>query len=105
MAQLDVYPNPDPVSGRAMPYVVEIQSDLLRDLATAMVIPLGRPERMGGLPILRLNPRVEVEGQLLLALPQDMAAVPRRLLKKPVAHLANQRDALLSAIDMLFTGF
>lgn len=105
MAQLDVYPNPDPVSGRDLPYVVEIQSDLFSDLNSAMVIPLGLPERMGGMPILRLNPCLQVEGQRLIALPQDMAAVPRRLLKKPVAHLANQRDALLSAIDMLFTGF
>ena len=105
MAQLDVYANPDRESAHLMPYVVEIQSDLLKDLASAMVIPLVVADSMRNQPILGLNPRMEVEGHPLIARTQDMAAVPRRLLRNPVTHLAGQRDALLAAIDLLFTGF
>lgn len=105
MAQLDVYANPDRESARFMPYVVEIQSDLLSGLSSAMVIPLAVADRMGNQPILRLNPKIEVEGHPLIARTQDMAAVPRRLLRNPVTHLTGQRDALLAALDLLFTGF
>jgi hypothetical protein len=30
---------------------------------------------------------------------QDIATVPRRLLKKPVANLSPQRDEILAALD------
>ena len=30
--------------------------------------------------------------------------VPRRLLKKPVTNLSPQRDEILAALDLLFTG-
>lgn len=105
MAQLDVYPNPDPGSSAVIPYVIDIQANLLSGLPSVMVIPLTVPEAIQNRPILRLNPRLTVEGVSLIALTQDMASVPRRLLKRPVANLASERDALLAALDLLFTGF
>lgn len=105
MAQLDVYPNPDKASSDFIPYVVDMQADLLRDLPSVVVIPLVAPEVIEHLPILRLNPRIEVKGRSLVALTQDIASVPRRLLKHPITHLAQERDALLAALDLLFTGF
>jgi antitoxin CcdA len=35
---------------------------------------------------------------------QDIATVPRRMLKKPVTNLSSQRDEILAALDLLFTG-
>lgn len=105
MAQLDVYPNPDPGSSALIPYVIDMQADLLGGLPSVMVIPLTVPEAIGDLPILHLNPRIQIAGRNLVALTQDMASVPRRLLKRPVANLASERDALLAALDLLFTGF
>lgn len=41
MAQFDVYPNPSKTSRAHYPYLVDIQSSLLKDLAPRIVIPLG----------------------------------------------------------------
>jgi toxin CcdB len=105
MAHLDIYRNPDPASSRLLPYVLDAQSDLLSDLPTRMVIPLARPEAIEALPILRLNPKVAVEGTPLIALTQDMAPVPRRLLQSPLGNLSSQRAEILAALDFLFTGY
>lgn len=105
MANLDVYRNPDPESGALLPFVLDVQSDLLADLPTCMVIPLARPEAIEAMPILRLNPKVSVEDTALIVLTQDMAPVPRRMLKTPVANLSPQRDEVLAALDFLFTGY
>lgn len=105
MAHLDVFANPDVETAAAIPYLLDIQSNLFDDLPTRVVIPLAYPEAIETLPILRLNPKVSVDETALVALTQDMAALPRRLLKSPVANLSSQREEILAAIDFLFTGF
>ncbi|MDR3393660.1 MAG: CcdB family protein [Parasulfuritortus sp.] len=105
MAQFDIHTNPDPGSAKVIPYVIEVQSDLLDELPTVVVLPLADPSTIEQLPILRLNPRVTVEEQPLVVLAQDMAAVPRRLLSKPIGNLSAQRNDILAALDFLFTGF
>ena len=104
MAQLDVFRNPDAATASVIPYVVDVQSELLADLPTRVVIPLAYPEAIET-PILRLNPKVGVGDTALVALTQDMASVPNRLLRNPVANLSPQRDEIVAALDFLFTGF
>jgi len=48
MAQFDVYPNPSKTSKAHYPYLVDIQSSLLSELATRIVIPLGKRSAFGG---------------------------------------------------------
>ncbi len=105
MAQFDVYANPNSDSARLYPYFLDIQSTLLADFPTAVVIPLAVPEIVDRLPILRLNPKVNVAGETYLVMTQELAAISRRPLKTPVTNLSNERDALLAALDLLFTGF
>lgn len=105
MAHLDVYRNTDGESAAALPYVLDVQSSLLDELPTCMVIPLATPDAIETLPILRLNPTISVAGRPLVVLTQDMAPVPRRMLKSPVANLSPQREEILAALDFLFTGF
>jgi toxin CcdB len=105
MAQLDVYPNPDRETVAIVPYVLDIQSNLLGILPTVAVIPLIVPAAAELLPILRLNPKLVVEQQTLIALTQDIASIPRRLLARPITNLTPQRDEILAALDFLFTGF
>ncbi|MFN6960785.1 MAG: CcdB family protein [Rhodocyclaceae bacterium] len=105
MAHLDVFPNPDAGSADTIPYLLDVQGSLLDGLPTRVVIPLAYPEAIETLPILRLNPKVGVGETTLVALTQNMAALPRRLLKTPVANLSSQREEILAAIDFLFTGF
>ena len=104
MAHLDVYRNPDRKSATIIPFILDIQSNLLGALPTCVVVPLARPETVETLPILRLNPKVSVDKTRLIALTQELATVPRRLLKKPVTNLSPQRDEILAALDLLITG-
>lgn len=105
MAQLDVYPNPDRLTVDDIPCVLDIQSGLLHALPGCVVVPLAIPESLETLPILRLNPRLNVAGVTLVMLTQELATVSRRLLKSPVANLSAQREEILAALDFLFTGF
>jgi len=104
MAHLDVFRNPDTTTASVIPYVLDVQSELLAGLPTRVVIPLAYPEAIET-PILRLNPKVGVGDTELVALTQDMASVSNRLLRNPVANLSPQRDEILAALDFLFTGF
>ena len=105
MAQLDVYPNPDRETVTLIPYVLDIQCNLLGSLPSVAVIPLVMPAALDLLPILRLNPQLMVGQEMLIALTQDMASIPRHLLADPIANLSAQRTEILAALDFLFTGF
>ena len=104
MAHFDVFHNPDATTASVIPYVVDVQSELLAGLPTRVVIPLAYAEAIET-PILRLNPTVGVGDTALVALTQDMASVSNRLLRNPVANLSPQHDEILAALDFLFTGF
>jgi toxin CcdB len=105
MAHLDVYRNPDTASASLLPFLLDIQSNLLADLPSCMVIPLARPEAIEAMPILRLNPKVSIDDTTLILLTQDMAPVPRRMLRTAVANLTPHREDILAALDFLFTGY
>lgn len=104
MAHLDVYPNPN-ASAKGFPYLLELQADLLRELPTTVVAPLGLPNVIDQIPVLRLNPTVTVAGERYVVMTQELAAIKRRLLKSPIANLSPQREEILAAVDFLFTGF
>jgi toxin CcdB len=97
MAQFDVYQMADG-------YVVDCQSDFLSHYDTRLVVPL-LPLAHGPIVAKRFNPEFEVEGLKLVMYTQYAAAVQLRRLGKPVKSLANSRDEIVAAIDMLVTGF
>ncbi|WP_026686172.1 CcdB family protein [Azovibrio restrictus] len=102
MHQFDVYPNPNPDSCERLPYLVVLQSDLLERLDKVVVAPL-RSHREGK-PILRLNPLVQVAGDNYFVRVQDLAAMPVQSLHQPICNLSAEREALLAALSLLFTG-
>ena len=104
MPHLDVYLNRDARTAKSRPSVVELQSSLLDKLPTTVIAPLARPQSIDRLSIMRLNPSVSIKGTALILLTQDLAAIPRVLLKSPVANLSPQRDEILAALDLLITG-
>lgn len=104
MAQFDVYRNPNPASRTRIPYLLDVQSDLLDPLATRVVVPLCRPEVLSGKPAERLNPEFEIEGRKLYLLAPELAGVPRKALGDPVTNLSAQRRAIIDALDLVFTG-
>jgi toxin CcdB len=105
MAQLDVFPNPDRRTQARIPYVVVLQSDLLAQIENHVVAPLRIAEDDSIIPVLRLNPLATIDGQRFHIRVQDIATVPRRMLKSPVTNLSAQREEILAALDFLITGF
>jgi toxin CcdB len=104
MKQFDVMENPFPRSRERQPFLVALQSDLLvRSLDTVVVAPLELAA--SGTFADRLNPQVEVEGRSFVLLAQELVTVRKSVLGKPHGSIASARDAILRALDILFTGF
>jgi toxin CcdB len=99
--QFDVFKNP---RGGAFPLLLDIQADVLAPLVSRIVVPMAARARYRPAPITRLNPTVTIRGVEYILVFQEMAAVPRPALGRPVATLAARRDDLVAAIDLLFTG-
>ena len=104
MAQFDVYVNPQAGSRQFVPYLVDIQSVLIDQLTTRLVVPLSRV--VGGADKLprRLTPLFEIDGEALAFLPHQAAPVQVRLLKKPVMSLHSRADDMTSALDAVVSG-
>jgi toxin CcdB len=102
--QFDVFANPFPRSRERQPFLVALQSDLLtRNLDTLVVAPL-EPASSSTFAD-RLNPRVVIDGDAFVVIAQEIVTVRKSVLGKPRASLAGERDKIISALDMLFTGF
>lgn len=104
MAQFDVYPNPSKASRTLYPYLVDIQSSFLTDLATRIVIPLGKRSAFGGEPMKGLTLEISFEDQELLLLTPQISSVPEKHLKSPIGSLSHLRDRIVGALDLAITG-
>jgi len=104
MPQFDVHRNPDSGSRRTIPYVLVVQSDLLSDLATCVVVPLVAEAHFGK-PATRLNPIFVIDNARVVMSTAEIAGMPRRALGRLAGSLAPQRDAIVAAIDFLVLGF
>ena len=104
MAQFDVYPNPSKTSKAYYPYLVDIQSSLLSDLVTRIVIPLGNYSAFGSQSMQGLTPEISFEDEQLLLMTPQVSSVPEKHLKNPVGSLSHFRDQIVAALDLAVTG-
>jgi toxin CcdB len=104
MAQFDVYRNANPATRSRIPFLLDVQADLLESLATRIVVPLCKPEVLGGKAAERLNPQFEIDGRKLVMLTPELAGISRKALGERVGNLADQRGAIIAALDLAFTG-
>ena len=100
MPRLDVYRLRD--GGRIL--VVDVQAELLASLETRMVAPLIMASATAA-PIKGLNPVFSIEGRDYVMLTQQMGAIPRRQLGRPVLSLAAEHNTITQALDQLLVGF
>lgn len=100
--QCDVHRNRDGATSE-IPYLLDIQSDLLSDLATRVVVPMIRVAAFGRRAS-RLHPVFAVDGEDAVMATHLIAAVRARSLGDLVVSLAAKRDVVLSAIDVLWSG-
>ena len=101
--QFDVVSNPDFGELAFRPYLIVLQSDLVGGLNSAIVAPLIPRERLNGAA--RLNPLVTFQGRDFWIAIHELFPVDRRLLRTPLANMSIERDAIIAALDLLFTGF
>lgn len=106
MAQFDVYRNNGKYS-KIVPFVVDVQSDILANFDSRVVIPLQSADfiRNENIQIIsRLNPIFTVCDSEVILATQQMAAVHIRELGKKVDSLDSKRLEIISALDVLTSG-
>lgn len=96
MAQFDLYR----LKGEQL--VVDLQTDLIGIDATRIVAPLRDASRYTAFP--GLTPSVEVADTTWVVRVQELAAIPGSELREPIGSLAEHRDVLKRALDILIDG-
>ena len=104
MAQFTVYANPNRSTRATYPYLLDIQSDLLDDLRTTVVIPLSPLRLAGKAAISRLCPVLDINGESYVALTQQLAGVDRKILGKAICDLGRYRSDIIAALDFIVSG-
>lgn len=105
MNQFDVYRN----SGRnraGIPYVVVVQSSYFSKSKRRVVVPLVSAEAMAKvaeLPASPVNPAFVVDETRVILHPLEIVSVPMEFLRERVGSLADSGDAIVSALDELFS--
>ena len=103
MAQFDVYLNTNPRTYITVPYLLDVQSDLLETLTTRVVVPLMNIGYFGQ-PAKRLNPVFEIEQLEVVMSTTELAGVRANILGRKATSLSDQRDSIIAALDLLLTG-
>ena len=104
MAQFDVYENASRASKKAYPYILDIQCDLIDNIATRIVVPLALYSQFKNEEMKGLTPKVSFEDKELLILIPQLASMPSKSLKNPVGTLFHLRDEIIAALDLAITG-
>ena len=104
MAQFDVYQNPSRNTSSRFPYLVDIQSPVISEISTRIVVPLGHKKHFKGGCMSNLTPEIVYEGETLLLLIPQVASIPSNALKNPVGSLIHYRDEIIAALDFAITG-
>jgi len=104
MAQFDVYPNPNPETKQTIPYLLDVQADLLNNLATRVVIPLYSVSAMSK-AAKHLNPQFSIKRTTVILSTAELAGITVNNLGDKVCSLKEHRNEIIAALDFLISGF
>ena len=104
MAQFSVYRNKNPQTRITIPFLLDVQSDLLSELNTRVVVPMYLRKMLKTAPMTRLTPEVSFEGKKLVVMTPQLAGIAVKDLGDPVGNLVKLRDDIVASLDLLFTG-
>jgi len=105
MTAYSVFWNPNPRTNAAIPFLLDVQSEVLSLLGTRVVVPLYRPDAADVHAMSRLTPVVVFQGQSLVAMVPELAGIPRRELGAVAGDLLPSGGEILQAMDLLLMGF
>ena len=104
MPQFAVHRNPNPATRTAAPYLLDVQSDLIADLNTRVVVPLYTVASMKGKTLKSLTPVFTIERKQYVMMTPQLAGIAKKQLGAKVSDLSSQRDQVIAALDLLITG-
>jgi toxin CcdB len=104
MAQFDVYENQNLETKDTIPYLLDLQADLLDGLTTRVVVPLVTVAAMGK-AAKHLNPQFKIKRTNMIMSTAELAGVNLHVLGDKVCSLKEHRTEIIAALDFLFTGF
>jgi toxin CcdB len=102
--QFDLYQNKNQASKGRFPLLLDVQADLLSEMQTRMVIPLAPKAAFAEKAISILMPTITVQDTEYLAVTGQMASIARSHLGGRVGNAGKHRQAIVTAIDLLFAG-
>jgi len=83
MAQFDVYKNSNATTKAAYPYFVDVQSNILSEIASRIVIPLGTLSNFKKQQLESLTPVITYNDEELLLLTPQIASIPVKTFQQP----------------------
>lgn len=101
--QYTVYRNTG--NSQAYPYLLDIQSDIIDELNTRLVIPLHLLKKGASAPVARLTPVIKVEGRDVIVMTHEMASIRVKQLGQEVMDASAYRHIIKNAVDFLLDGF
>ena len=104
MAQFDVYVNPSRATRKQYPYLLDIQSEYLNELATRIVIPLANASLFNNSAMSILTPEVTFSDEQLLVLTPQISSMSKKQLTDPIGSLSHIRDDIINALDFALLG-
>ncbi|WP_347278422.1 CcdB family protein [Plasticicumulans sp.] len=104
MAQFDVCRNPNAGTATRVPYLLDVQHDLIAVFESRAIVPRVDPALVRETLVQRRLPVFTIIDRRLVRMPQSITGRPARTPGPAVAALAGQRAELLAALDLLFTG-
>ena len=103
MAQFDVYLNLNPKTKQEIPFLLDVQAEILASLATRVVVPLFLSSAFGK-PARHLNPQFKINRKKIIMSTAELAGVSVNILGERIASLQESRNEIIAALDFLFTG-
>lgn len=101
MMQFDVYINENKETNSHIPYLLNVQNDILNNLSTTVVIPL----ILNIKSISNLNPIFTIEDKKVIMSTTEIGSIPISYLGDKVCSLSDKRTEIINAIDFLITGY
>jgi len=105
MAQFDISINKNRSSKADVPYLMDIQSDPVSILETRIVVPLRKAVNFNNKTISKIHISIEIENKKYIVFISELAAIPSGMIGSTIANVIHLRTEIVSAIDLLFTGF
>ncbi len=104
MGQFSAYENPNPATRAQYPYLLDIQSDLLSELRTTIVIPVTPSKLAAPMSLTRLNPTIIINGKKFTVMTQEIAGVDRNQLGAQAYDVSSYRSDIIAALDFVLSG-